>query len=608
MSASTGTTNQVRLSGTILAIAHHAAGSGYTIATLGRPGGRDITIKGRMRAPFAGMRLDCIAVPEQDGSQVKRWGPSFRITKTIVNADDGGSSEFLSSLGIAERRQARVFETLGRHEADAAVAADPYVLARLVPGFGFPETDAIAARLGIEGKDPRRLAAAIAHCLATEGPIICDEAIARDEADIAMLLREIALRRPVRAGSAAEAARLVRKASSGRAQPLDPDQELAAARGIAFGLSIMTGGPGTGKTTTLATMIDAMGRDARHVRLVAPTGKAAQRISSQSGRPAYTVHSLLGMGATEETAQSAKLEGARLVIADEASMLDVPLMAALCRAIPADCRLMLVGDPDQLPAIGPGRVLPDLIDSGAVPVTRLKSIHRQGEGSGIVKAAAAILGGRLPAARGKGFHIAETRDDASTAAVALAAAEGTDAIVLCPVKRGTAGTDALNAALQRQVLGAPRKGEGVETRAAPRQPAWTWRVGDAALHTRNDRKTKLVNGEVGTVCATDAESGSVCVSYPGRDAGVWYDNASLGDIIPAYAMTIHKSQGSEYERVVVAIPSGSSAFLSRMMLYTAVTRARSHVTLVGTRAAIAAAIANCEQARRHTALADLVSG
>lgn len=632
-----------RIIGTVDAISHHNPKDGFTIATI-TTGGRRATVKGRIAGVRVGFQLNCSAIPETDASMIRRWGPSYKILSVAPQrTEDETFCPDLEAIGVPRGRHAAIIEALGK-DASKLVRKNPYQLASMTDGMPFGSVDRIAGALGFGKDDPLRIAAGIGYALSQEegqrghvgvpraqlrtdaarlldcdpklagkgitqalrdgtvveavsdaGLIIARASMVADEESIAERL--IALTALSGKGDA-EARAAVAKAERKLGRSLTERQREAANAALTQGLVVLTGGPGTGKTTTLATVLEAMGRDARHVRLCAPAGKAAQRMSEQTKHPSHTIHSLIGIGADdEELGGEDKLAGARLVVVDEASMVDVNLMAALCRALPAGCRLMIVGDPDQLPSIGAGAVLADLIGSGAVRVIRLDAIHRQGEGSGIVAAARDIREGRYPKAAAD-FVIIETKGDAETGARALAASD--DATVLCPVKRGPAGVNALNAALQGKA--GNDDGAGVETRARADKPAWTWRAGDAALNVRNNKKAKLVNGDVGTVLRVDERSGSVWVSYPGRSAPVGYDNQSLDDIIPAYAMTIHKSQGSEYDRVVVTVPDSSSAFLSRMMLYTAVTRGARHVTLIGPAKAIKAAIANDAQAQRNTTL------
>lgn len=632
-----------RISGTIGSISHHNPKDGFTIATILLAGSK-ATVKGRIAGVRVGLQLDCSAVPETDPAMIRRWGPSYKITSVAAERDaDDAFCPDLESIGVPRRRHAAILEAMGKRAA-ALVRENPYRLASMADGMPFGAVDRIASSLGVKSEDPRRISAGVAFALSQEASqrghvgitrtalraevarlLECDPKLATkgiaqalrdgtvveavsesgliiaradmvgDEEEIARRLTALSRTRGM---SRAQALAAVAKGAAKIGRDLTERQREAAVAALTGGVTILTGGPGTGKTTTLATILASMGRDARHVRLCAPAGKAAQRMSEQTRHPAHTIHSLLGIGADdEELAGGDKMDGARLVIADEASMIDVNLMASLCRTLPEGCRLMIVGDPEQLPSIGPGSVLSDLIRSGAVTVVRLDAIHRQGEGSAIVAAARDIREGRYPA-QGADFAIVETDSDAETGRAAIEASDG--ATVLCPIKRGPAGVNALNAALQSRAGNG--EGPGVETRARADRPAWTWRAGDAALNVRNNKKAKLVNGDVGTVTRVNPQSGTVWVSFPGRSAPVAYDNLSLDDLIPAYAMTIHKSQGSEYDRVVIAVPESSSDFFSKMMLYTAVTRGARHVTLVGPRRAIEAAIANATQAQRNTTL------
>jgi len=404
---------------------------------------------------------------------------------------------------------------------------------------------------------------------------------------------------------------------------LDPSQEAAVELALTARICVITGGPGVGKSTILKVLLDRIGDEPITIPaadeldfpaqlspyvLASPTGKASKRLSEATGRRASTVHRLLEYGPVDNGRsgfrrnESTPLDTA-LVIVDEASMLDVELAAALMAAIdPARTRLILVGDVNQLPSVGPGRVFGDLIDSGEVPVARLTTLHRAAQESWVCRNAPRVLAGTMPelvAATGDGtfpdfvWRKAETRDDAIREVLDYAAMVTDETQILVPQKTGPAGTDELNARLQSIVNDRARPGE-LSWGKAPHAIY----AGDRVIQTRNDYALGVFNGEVGRVTSLDKEA--VVVDFDDRI--VRYDRDSARGLRLAYALTIHKFQGSEVPWAVVLCHSTHHFMLSRQLLYTAITRAKKGVVLVGDRKGIEAAIANMKPAVRNTGL------
>lgn len=391
---------------------------------------------------------------------------------------------------------------------------------------------------------------------------------------------------------------------------LDPSQLAAVELMTSARLGIVTGGPGTGKTTTLRAALDELDARGESYALASPTGKAARRMSEATGREARTVHRLLeygprfdggGMGFARDAANPIDADA---VFIDEASMLDVELAAALLDAIDADrTRVILIGDADQLPSVGPGRVFADLISSGRVAVARLTTLHRAARESWVCQSAAQILAGERPnLERRDDFELveAESADDVTRKVVDVVRATP-DAQVLVPQNTGRAGVVALNVAIQTAIN--PPRG----------QDAWKFgetefRVGDRVICTSNDYERGVMNGECGRIAAIEPVDGrrTMRVAIDGRDGLVDYAGDSIGRLRLGYAITIHRSQGSEWRRVVVVCHSTHSFMLTRQILYTAITRAKGSVVIVGDRAGIAHAVKTTKDTRRNTGLVERV--
>ena len=376
---------------------------------------------------------------------------------------------------------------------------------------------------------------------------------------------------------------------------------------------VLTGGPGTGKTTTVQGILQLMEKLDWKVLLAAPTGRAAKRLSEATGRQAKTIHRLLGFQPPRgfEHDDERPLDADALVV-DEVSMVDTVLMNHLVKAIPSKAHLVLVGDVDQLPSVGAGNVLKDLIASGAIPVVRLTQIFRQAQQSFIVVNAHRVNQGKLPHLKADPksdfFFLEEDDPEQAAELIAQLVAErlpkhyGLDPLddiqVLAPMYRGAVGADSLNRLLQERL----NPGEPLNLPYAGRR----FRLGDKVMQIVNDYEKDVFNGDIGRIVRLDGENQRVMVQFPDREP-VPYEPADLSELVLAYAVTIHKSQGSEYRAVVMPIHTQHYVMLQRNLLYTALTRGRKMVILVGSRKALAIAVKNVKTASRFTRLCSRVA-
>jgi exodeoxyribonuclease V alpha subunit len=461
-------------------------------------------------------------------------------------------------------------------------------------------------------------ASVVADTLAAE-PAIFLAHLHRDERRIAESLQELAAGDPP--WGTIDAARAI-------GLELAASQKAAVELALASKLLVITGGPGVGKTTLINAILRILAAKRLRIQLCAPTGRAAKRMAEATGLEAKTIHRLLEFDpAAYGFRRNAELPlECDLLVVDETSMVDVPLMASLLAAIPPEAGLLLVGDVDQLPSVGPGQVLADAINSGALPVTRLTEVFRQAASSRIISTAHAINGGRIPDLRSPPggessdfyFLPAETPEQAvslilKVVAERIPARFGLDPVaevqVLCPMARGGCGSRSLNIELQKLLN--PDPAEQVE------RFGWRFAPGDKVMQIANDYEKEVFNGDVGTIDAIDASGSELSVLFPSSEAGsgaaaagsraVVYGWGELDHLVPAYACTIHKSQGSEYPAVVIPLLTQHYAMLQRNLVYTGLTRGKQLVVLVGQKKALAMAVKNHLSRRRHTKLAEWLS-
>jgi exodeoxyribonuclease V alpha subunit len=559
---------------------------------------------------------------------------------------------FLHSNGVGTARAVRIFKTYGA-DAVQVMTENPYRLARDIRGIGFKSADAIAMRLGIEKTAMIRLRAGISYALTeamdeghcglptdqliplaeelleapkelivtalelerSEGAVIADKVgdtactflagLYRAEQVIAdRLIRIVKGRLPWPSIDEDKALPWVEKRSG---LQLAESQRAAIRLALTAKVLVITGGPGVGKTTIVNSILKILAAKGVRLLLCAPTGRAAKRMTEATGVEAKTIHRLLEVdpksGGFKRNADNPLDCG--LLVVDEASMVDVMLMQALVKAIPDNAALLIVGDIDQLPSVGPGQVLADIIGSGAVPVVRLTEVFRQAAASRIIINAHRINQGAMPglsAPVGESDFYFVPAEDPETAVQRILELVKTrvpkrfglnsirDIQVLCPMNRGGVGARSLNIELQAALNPA---GERKVERFG-----WTFAPGDKVMQIENDYDKEVYNGDIGHIVDVDPEAGALVASFDGRS--VTYGFGEL-DTLPAYAATIHKSQGSEYPAVIIPVLTQHYAMLQRNLLYTGVTRGKRLVVLVGEKKAVAIAVRNVSGRRRWSA-------
>ena len=561
---------------------------------------------------------------------------------------------FLHSNGVGTARAVRIFKTYGA-DAVQVMTENPYRLARDIRGIGFKTADAIAMKLGIEKTAMIRVRAGISyalteamdegHCgLPTEELVpLAVALLAVPEAPVRTALELELAETTVIADTVGETAciflaglhraeqviaeRIRRLARGTLPWPyIDPEKalpwierktglSLAESQTAAIRLAliskvlVITGGPGVGKTTIVNSILRILAAKGIGLSLCAPTGRAAKRMTEATGFEAKTIHRLLEVdpktGAFKRDSNNPL--ACDLLVVDETSMVDIMLMQALMKAVPNHAALLIVGDIDQLPSVGPGQVLTDIITSGAVPVVRLTEVFRQAAQSRIISSAHRINAGSLPdLSRPEGdsdFYFVPAADPETAVPRIIELVKtripqrfGLDPVhdiqVLCPMNRGGAGARALNIELQATLNPA---GERKVERFG-----WTFAPGDKIMQIENDYDKEVYNGDVGYIDDVDPDAGEVHARFDGR--AVTYGFGELDTLVPAYAATIHKSQGSEYPAVVIPVLTQHYTMLQRNLLYTGVTRGKRLVVLVGQKKAVAIAVRNVSGRRRWSKL------
>jgi exodeoxyribonuclease V alpha subunit len=572
----------------------------------------------------------------------KAWSAQRAVSNVMMLLQTHGASPALA---------ARIHKHYG-DQAAAIVQQAPYRLAMEVRGIGFKTADRIAKSLGLAGDHPDRVQAGVLHelnGLADQGHVmferdaLSERAAAMLEVDVGHVGPAIdklwasglvvveekcvylsrlhraetalvtglsrLLSRPGRVLSGIEST--IERFEKHAKVTLAPAQRAAVKGAAENKLIVVTGGPGVGKTTIVRAILDVMKRAHLDVRLAAPTGRAAKRLHEATSHEATTLHRLLAFDPRAggfQMDEHKPLE-ADVVIVDEASMIDVPLGAALLSALPDAARLVIVGDADQLPSVGPGALLRDVIDSGVVTTVRLNEIFRQAGQSRIVQNAHRILAGDMPESAdpespSADFFVVARREAEEAAAtvrelvtVRIPKRFGFDPLrdvqVLTPMHRGPAGTAALNQLLQSALN---PHGEALEHHGQ------TFRARDKVLQLKNDYDREVYNGDLGVIQRVSQEDRRVTVRFDNRD--VDYQDADLEMLTLAYATSIHKSQGSEYPAVVIPLLTSHFVMLSRNLVYTAVTRGKKLCVLVADPRALKLALGEVRREERQTRLAE----
>ena len=566
---------------------------------------------------------------------------------------------FFRTHGLSTRQGLKALKLWGE-EAAAVIRSNPYRLATDLFGVGFRRADEVAISLGLAPDSPQRTAAGLRYLLGRAGdeghvylpreelvdsatrllgvprelaesvvdaearherlvlrsregaPAVLLPALERAEAGIADNLGRLTRAPATASDAAADAGPAIAAFEQRRGLRLAPRQRQAVERALAEPVLVITGGPGTGKTMLVRAVVEILRRENRRLALAAPTGRAANRLALAAGVEARTLHRLLEYDPIRHGFRRNRerpLE-AELVIVDEASMLDVSLAHQLFEAVADGSRLVLVGDVDQLPSVGPGRVLDDLIRSARLPVVRLEEIFRQAGRSMIVVNAHRILAGKMPRLERSAdvdFHfferpeperLLETLEKLVTERVPAGFGfdPRRDVQVLSPMRRGLLGSENLNLELQQLLNPGGR----------PLAEGHRLRLGDRVMQLRNNYDLEVFNGDVGRLESADGDAKRVSVRFDDRI--VVYDAAALDELTLAYACSVHKAQGSEYPCVVMPVHSQHHVMLQRNLLYTAVTRGQRLVILVGDRRALATAVRTRRTERRYTLLAERLAG
>ncbi len=616
--------------------------------------------------------LDTLRIIEEEPNrlvEVPGLGPKRTAKITAAWEEQKAIKEvmvFLQGVGVSTSLAVRIYKQYGDASTDV-VTKEPYRLAADVWGIGFKTADTIARSVGIPHDSPQRVMAGLqytlseatdsGHCFLPEPNLVADatkildvptdlvarcledlvsgEGVVREmlphadgqmlpavylvpfyraerslASSLLRLLHDHADRLPHFHSVDWDKALTWLKARTGH--DLAPEQQQAVRLALTSKVAVLTGGPGCGKSFTVRSIVELAAAKKAKVTLVAPTGRAAKRLAELTGHPAATVHRLLQLrpGGDPSYDRDNPLD-VDLLVVDEASMLDLILANKLVKAVPPGAHLLLVGDVDQLPSVGAGEVLRDLLTAPAIPRVRLTQIFRQAAQSGVVTNAHRINAGKPPILQGlPDFFLFASDDNDDTAALTVDVActripakfrldPRRDVQVLTPMHRGPAGAGALNTLLQHKLT--PHRENQPERRAGGR----VFRVGDKITQIRNNYdkgQAGVFNGTLGIITHLSAEEQTLTVRTD-EDENIDYDFDELDELAHAYAMTIHRSQGSEYPAVVIPLTTSAWMMLQRNLLYTAVTRAKQLVVLVGSRRALAAAVRTVGAGRRHTTLA-----
>ena len=563
---------------------------------------------------------------------------------------------FLHSNGVSTSRAVRIFKTYGE-QAIETVRANPYTLARDISGIGFKSADQIAEKVGIPRDSIIRACAGISHTLleATNSGhcalpremlieqatilLAVDENLVREALARLLVNRELVEEQigehtliflpALRAAEVGIAAKIRAMASQPSTHPVmdigkaiewcekKTGRELAVSQKEAIKVAsqsrvlIITGGPGVGKTTLLNSLLLIFRAKKIKCLLCAPTGRAAKRLGEATGLETKTIHRLLEFQPASGgfTRNEERPLDCDLLVVDETSMVDVQLMHKLLKAVPADGHLILVGDVDQLPSVGPGMVLANLIDSGVVPIVRLTEIFRQAAQSSIIINAHRINEGRMPefgdAGQESDFYFVEREEPERIQSTLIGLTRDRvpakhhcdpigDIQVLCPMNRGSLGAREMNLQLQN-ALNPQRQDEPRVERFG-----WQFRLRDKVIQTANNYEKEVFNGDIGRIKAINPEERELTIQFDSRE--VLYDFGELDEVSLAYAISIHKAQGSEFPVVIVPVAMQHYMLLQRNLIYTAITRGRKMVVLVGQKKALSLAVRNNRTGERFSGL------
>ncbi len=574
----------------------------------------------------------------------KAWDQQKEIKKVVI---------FLQEHGVSTTYAVKIFKTYG-NDAITIVAENPYRLAADVYGIGFKTADKIAQNMGVSRDSIMRaeegaayvlselagnghvfypaqnLIEAAVEILEIDGEIIKKAIRSLSEHERIIIDGDDVYLSPFYYAETGVADRLallmagpkrninidIDKAISwveekNRIQLADLQKE-AIRKSVVEKVMVITGNPGCGKSTLVKSIIDILEKKGLRILLAAPTGRAAQRLSELAGMEAKTIHRLLEFKKMKFQRNQDNPLDADLVVVDEASMIDIILMNNLLKAVPPCASLILVGDVDQLPSVGPGNVFKDIINSGVVPVVSLTEIFRQARNSMIVVNANRINKGERPILKNSNnqdcYFIEEENPEQVAAQIVSLVSRRLpehfhvdpvrDIQVLCPMHRGIIGVGSLNIALQQAL-----NPEGSITVS---RGGSAFRLGDKIMQMRNNYDLDVFNGDIGIISSIDQEDNVVIVEFDGRF--VEYDFSDLDEISLAYACSVHKSQGSEYPVVVIPVHTQHYIMLQRNLIYTALTRARKVAVFVGTRKAIAIAVSNDKVADRFSRLKERLAG